>query len=47
MTDREGNTNASRVEEREARTGHSSGNAPLEEDGARAGSASFSGWSRR
>jgi hypothetical protein len=32
MTDTEGNTNASRVEEREVRTGHSSGNAPLEKD---------------
>jgi hypothetical protein len=32
MTDREGNTNASRVEEREARTGRGSGYAPLEED---------------
>jgi hypothetical protein len=32
MTDREGNTNAPRVEEREARAGRGSGYAPLEED---------------
>jgi hypothetical protein len=32
MTDREGNTNASRVEEREARTGQTPGYASLEEE---------------
>ena len=44
MTDREGNTNASRVEEREARTGHSSGNAPLEEDRGTSWVSVVSGW---
>jgi hypothetical protein len=32
MTDREGNTNASRVEEREVRTGQTPGYAPLDKD---------------
>jgi hypothetical protein len=32
MSEREGNTNAQRVEEREVRAGHASGWAPLEED---------------
>jgi hypothetical protein len=32
MTDREGNTDAARVEEREVRSGHASRHAPLEEE---------------
>jgi hypothetical protein len=46
MSEREGNTNAARVEEREVRSARTSGFAPLEEDrGVQAGLALCSaGW---
>ena len=44
MTDREGNTNAARVEEREARTGRGSGYAPLEEDRGTSWVSVILGW---
>ena len=44
MTDREGNTDAARVEEREARTGRGSGYAPLEEDRGTSWVSVILGW---
>src|SRR5918998_274077 len=44
MTDRGGNTDAARVEEREARTGRGSGYAPLEEDRGTSWVSVILGW---
>jgi hypothetical protein len=44
MTDREGNTNASRVEAREARTGRGSGYAPIEEERGTSWVSVILGW---
>jgi hypothetical protein len=44
MGDREGNTNAPRVEEREARAGRGSGYAPLEEDRGTSWVSVILGW---
>ena len=44
MTDREGNTDAARVEEREVRSGQSSGYAPLEEDKGTSWVSVIFGW---
>jgi hypothetical protein len=44
MTDREGNTDAARVEERETRTGRGSGYAPLEEDRGTSWVSVILGW---
>jgi hypothetical protein len=44
MTDREGNTDASRVEERDARTGRGSGYAPIEEERGTSWVSVILGW---